>query len=89
MFMSASQAKTITQDIMHETAVKLRAHIAIEIDKATKSNAFDVTIYHLQGAPITVQDLILKELRTLGYQCSRSHDQRDGASMFINWREAK
>lgn len=88
MFISASQAKAATQDAVNESATKLRAHIAIEIDKAIKSNKFNVTIYQLHGAPITVQDLVLKELRDRGYQCSRSSDQRDGTSMFINWRDA-
>lgn len=89
IFISASQAKAITQNLVNESATKLRAQIAIEIDKATKSNKFDVTVYQLHDAPITVQDLVLKELRDLGYQCSRSSDQRDGTSIFINWREAK
>lgn len=88
MFISASQAKAATQDAVNESATKLRAQIAIEIDKAIKSNKFNVTIYQLHGAPITVQDLVLKELRDRGYQCSRSSDQRDGTSMFINWRDA-
>lgn len=88
MFISASQAKAATQDAVNESATKLRAQIAIEIDKAIKSNKFNVTIYQLHGAPLTVQDLVLKELRDRGYQCSRSSDQRDGTSMFINWRDA-
>lgn len=88
MFMPAKQAKSKTQDVMNESASKLRAQVALDIDKATKENKFDVTIYNLHKAPTSVQDLVLKELRDLGYQCSRSHDQRDGGSIFINWRDA-
>lgn len=88
MFMPAKQANIATQDVLNESAQKLRAQIANDIDNAIKGNKFDVTIYQLHKAPITVQDVILKELRGLGYQCSRSYDQREGGSIFINWREA-
>lgn len=88
IFLPAKQMLAETNEIKNRKRNKLASDIAIAMDKAKESESTEVNFYSLEGVNNTTIDLVILELRGLGYQVEYTSGQREGRYLTINWRNA-
>lgn len=87
-FLPAKQMLAETNAIKNRQREQVSAALAIAMDNAKKEEKTEVNFYDLKDVKNTTIELIMDELRVLGYQVVYTPGQREGRYLTVSWGNA-
>lgn len=88
VFMPAKQMLAETLDIRSKQRRDLACKLVVAMEKAKQEEKTELNFYDLDKITNTVVDLVIQELRSLGYCVEYTSGQREGRYLTVQWGNA-